>query len=135
MHEKNINEVIKRIEKLEAAVFSSESNRGKTKKSGKKPDLNFSINSRAYVKRFAKDLGPSQKFVLLLAYLTKGKISDEVPNHVIEKLWNSMTSKDLLGYKFNRKYSLDAKNEGWIDSKKRGFFILTNEWEEAYEAN
>lgn len=89
--------------------------------------LHFESNARAYVKRHAKGLSGPTKFVLLLAYLTKGDTKKEVSLGDIMKLWNTMKSKSLLG-KFNMAFANRAKDGGWVDSKKRGLYNLHRSW-------
>lgn len=91
--------------------------------------LHFESNVRAYVKRHAKGLSGPAKFVLLLAYLTKGDTNKEVSLGDIKKLWGTMKSKSLLG-KFNLAFANRAKDGGWVDSKKRGFYNLHRSWKD-----
>jgi hypothetical protein len=93
---------------------------------------NFSSNIRAYASKYATDKSGPQKFVLILAYLTKGKIDEDISINEIKTQWNNMSAKNLLG-RYNDFYPTQAKTQGWVDSKKRGFYCLTKEWQEAYE--
>jgi hypothetical protein len=95
--------------------------------------VRFDMHARAFVKRYAKNLasGP-KKFVLALAFLAKGDISKEVPLNEIEKLWNRTSSKTLLGMKFNSFFPATAKENGWVDSKKRGFYNLDRSWKDIF---
>jgi hypothetical protein len=91
-------------------------------------ELNFSLNVRAFVKKYAKQLSGPKKFVLILAYLAKGEIKKGISLADIEKLWQRMTG--LIGMEFNRSYALRAKDYGWVNSIKQGVYILTNSWKE-----
>jgi hypothetical protein len=95
--------------------------------------VRFDIHARAFVKRYAKNLasGP-KKFVLALAFLAKGDISKEVPLNEIEKLWNRTSAKTLLGMKFNSFFTAKATENGWVDSKKRGFYNLDRSWKDIF---
>ena len=95
------------------------------------PSLNFESNARAFVKRHGRNLTGPKKFVLVLAYLTKGNISKEVSSDAIEQLWSTMRSSSLLG-KFNRAFANRAKDNGWVDSKKRGFYNLDRSWKDIF---
>ena len=86
--------------------------------------IDFGLNPRAYVKRYAKKLTGPEIFVLILAYAAKGKINQEISLGDIEKLWKRMTG--LIGMNFNGAYPVRAKDNDWIDSSKRGFYTLTN---------
>jgi hypothetical protein len=86
--------------------------------------INFGLNPRAYVKRYGKELNGPEIFVLILAYAAKGKIKEEISLEDIETLWKRMTG--LIGMNFNGAYPVRAKDNGWIDSRKRGFYSLTD---------
>ena len=93
--------------------------------------VRFDMNERAFIKRYAKSIGGGpKKFVLLLAFLTKGDTSKEVSLNEIEQLWNRTSSKTLLGMKFNRFFPTSAKESGWVNSQKRGFYNLDRSWKD-----
>lgn len=95
--------------------------------------LDFDSHVRAFVKSHARGLGGSQKFVLLLAYLTKGQVGREVELKAVQKQWNKMTSSSLLGGDFNRFYTNAAKERGWVNSPKQGFYVLRPSWRDIFE--
>ena len=123
----DLSKIIARIEKLEKAVF--ESSRAKKEKEKTQPpsvrDIDFSLNERAFVKRYASNKSGSKRFTILLAYLTGGKVDKNVEMAEIRTRWNKM--KSLLG-KFNMSYTDRAKINGWVGSKRYGFCNLTKEW-------
>ena len=126
MTNKNTEKIIKRLERLEEAVFGNIRERKERKiKSG--GDVDFSLNERTFVRRYVSDKSGPKKFTLLLAYLTKGKSDKNVKLGEIRKRWNRMKTKSLLG-KFNTFYSNDAKTRGWVDSREYGVYNLTSEW-------
>ena len=129
MTNENLSQILARLEELEKAVFGSDTKEKKVsvKTSGIKTDIDFSINERAFVKRYAIDKSGPKKFTLLLAYLTKGEIDRNIEISEIKKYWGKMTSKALLG-RFNMFYPNDAKTRGWINSREYGSYNLTNEW-------
>lgn len=88
--------------------------------------FNFGLNPRAFVKKYAKQLSGPEIFVLILTYAAKGKINKQISLVDIEKLWERMTG--LIGMNFNRAYPVRAKDNGWADSTKRGFYTLTDSW-------
>jgi hypothetical protein len=95
--------------------------------------VHFEMNERAFIKLYTKKLsGGPKKFVLVLAYLAKGDASKEVPLNEIEQLWNRTSSKTLLAMKFNRFFPSTAKENGWVDSKKRGFYNLDRSWKNIF---
>lgn len=90
--------------------------------------LDFDANERNFVRTHGVRLSGSKKFVLLTAYVAKGAPGKEVQLKNIEGMWNRMTG--ILGGEFNRKYSNDAKERGWVDTKKKGAYILRPTWRE-----
>lgn len=92
--------------------------------------LNFAMNPRAFVKAYARNLSGPRKFVLLVAYLTKGALNKEILLSEVKKEWNRMTSR--LGT-FNPFYTNEAKENGWVDTKKKGGYALTASWTEILE--
>jgi hypothetical protein len=91
-------------------------------------DLDFDVHERAFVKAHARKLSGPKKFVLLLAYMTKGQTGKEVQVKDIEKHWNKMTSKSLMDGEFNGFYPNRAKEQGWVNTKKQGVYILRPSW-------
>jgi len=138
MADQNLNQIITRIDKLEKtveelkqAVFGG-AKKAKQLTKGKATQIIFSLNTRAFIKRYATDKNGPKKFVLLLAHIAKGEIGKDIEIGEISKKWNKMSAKNLLG-KYNRFYPTEAKTQGWVDSKKYGIYCLTNEWQEVYE--
>ena len=80
--------------------------------------------------KYARNLNGTGKFVLLLAYLAHGDKKKEISLSKIDGSWNRMIG--LLGMRFNTKYPVEAKDNGWVNSKKRGLYILTDTWEEIF---
>jgi hypothetical protein len=95
--------------------------------------LDFTKSERAFVKVHARGLSGPKKFVLLLAHLAKGGIGKEVSLNEVQKRWNKMTAGTLLGCKFNTFYSNTAKDNGWVDTKEKGIYVLTSSWKEVLE--
>jgi site-specific DNA-cytosine methylase len=92
----------------------------------KKP--NFSLPIRAFVRRYAKNLSGPQKFTALVAKLAKGKAGVAISLKDVEKRWNQMTHS--LG-SYNGAHSSRAKDNGWVDSPKRSFYVLVPGWTDA----
>jgi len=124
----DLKEIINRIERLEKAVFGSSKVKKKIeeKKIELTTDIDFSLNERAFVKRYTADKSGPKKFVLLLAYLAQGEIGKYVELSEVKNRWGKM--KSLLG-NFNMFYPNQAKTNGWVDSQKYGSYTLTKEWE------
>lgn len=134
----NDNQLIARVEKaekdiadLKKAVFGDNHPKPATKKSPHQ-ELDFSLNIRAFIKRYAGGKSGPKRFVLLLAYLTKGEVGVDIGLDKIGSEWKKMSAKNLMG-KFNRFYPNEAKTQGWADSKAHGTYCLTKAWKEIYE--
>jgi hypothetical protein len=130
MTKEDMAQITQRIERLEKVVFGKVGS--KPKQEGDTNTLikiNFSLNERAFVKRYAAYKSGPKKFTLLLAYLAKGKIDENINLSDIRKHWSKMETKTLLG-KFNLFYSNEAKTRGWVDVERHGIYKLTEEWEQ-----
>lgn len=95
--------------------------------------LSFSLNSRAFMKKYGKGMSGSEKFVLLVAHIAKGKPGREISSDQLSSEWNRM--KSVLGGAFNQAHATRAKERGWINSPKRGSYVLSNTWKEALGAD
>jgi hypothetical protein len=93
--------------------------------------LNFELNLRAFVKIYSRGLTGPQKFTLILARMTEGKVSQTIKLEELERLWNRMAG--LIGTNFNRAYANRAKDNGWVDTPKTGVYVLTNSWKQAIQ--
>lgn len=91
-------------------------------------ELDFDAHERAFIRAHARKLSGPKKFVLLLAYMTKGQTGKEVQVKDIEKHWNKMTSKSLMDGEFNGFYPNRAKEQGWVNTKKQGVYVLRPSW-------
>jgi hypothetical protein len=94
--------------------------------------LSFSLNTLAFMKKYAGSMSGSRKFTLLLAHLAQGKTGQEISGERIASTWNRM--KQVLGGAYNAAHATRAKAEGWIDSPKRGHYALSGSWKEAIAA-
>lgn len=95
--------------------------------------LDFEAHERAFVKAHARALSGPKKFVLLVAYLAKGKVGTEVDLKDVERRWNKMTAPSLLDGKFNGFYTSAAKEQGWVSTKKQGVYFLRPQWRDILE--
>lgn len=129
MNDNKYNELKDRIEKIEKVVFGK-----KESELSHIPDdtkaLNWKLNERAFIYQYAGGKSGTAKFVLVLAFLTKGDVNKEVALKEIQALWGKMTAASLLGMKFNRKYPTEAKTKGWVNSASSGKYQLSLGWQE-----
>lgn len=94
-------------------------------------DFAFSLNLRAFMKKYGRGLKGPSKFTLMLARLAEGDVGRQVAFEDLKAAWNSM--KPLMGGAFYPSPSLRAKEHGWVDTPKRGIYALTSSWKEAIE--
>jgi hypothetical protein len=88
--------------------------------------VDFDKPVRPFMKSYAKGLSGPKKFALLLSWLGKGDLKKEVALSEIEKRWNGMTA--ILEMEFNRFFAAEAKDNDWVESKKRGQYNLRPAW-------
>ena len=91
-------------------------------------DLDLTLPIRPFIKKYASGLSGPKKFTLLLAHLVEGDLRKEVSLLKVEKAWGSMNA--LMGMKFNRFYSQQAKDSDWVNTKKKGVYVLRPSWKE-----
>ena len=94
------------------------------------PVVDFTLNERAFAKRYGADLDGSRIFVLLVAYLAKGDRERTVSLVDVEKLWNSMTS--IFDTAFNRNYTCRAKENDWIKANGKASYSLRPDWQSIF---
>jgi hypothetical protein len=95
--------------------------------------IDFSKPIRPFVKQHAAGMNGSKKFTLVLAHLAGGDHKKSVSLDEIQKCWTRMTAKGLLGMKFNRFYSAEAKNNDWVNTEKNGLYHLRPSWKEIFD--
>ena len=113
------------------AVFSSSKAPATTQLKIAANALDFSMPMRAFIKKYSKNMNGAKKFTLLVAYLTRGDSGQTVVLADVEKNWNKMTAKGLLGMKFNRWYSSQAKENDWTDAET-GSYHLRPSWKNIF---
>ena len=91
--------------------------------------LVFSLNVRAFMKRYGSKLSGTQKFTLLVARLAEGNAGRSVSVKDIESWWNKM--KGIMGGSYNPAHSTRAKDQGWVNSPKYGVYALSDDWKSA----
>ena len=94
------------------------------------PTLSFEMNPRAFMKAFGRKRSGSEKFVLLVARLVEGRIGETISSKSVVVQWNRM--KALMDGPWNPAYATRAKDYGWVDSPKYGFYALSDTWSQSY---
>jgi hypothetical protein len=88
--------------------------------------LDFNKPIRPFMKSYYKNLGGSKKFVLLVAWLTKGDLKKQIALSEIKKQWGQMTA--ILEMNFNLFFTGDAKDRDWVETKSKGLYNLRPAW-------
>jgi len=101
--------------------------RAKAASAPRPTSLPFSLNVRAFIKRYGSGRSGPQKFTLLLARLAGGKSGVDIPVKDIESEWKRMTG--VMGA-YNTAYCTRAKEQGWLNPSKHGVYSLAPSWSE-----
>ena len=91
--------------------------------------LDYSLNLRAFMKKYGAGASRPQKFTLLAARLAEGDLGADVEGKLLTAEWNRM--KQIMGGRYNGAYATRSKDKGWIDSSSRGHFKLGVNWRDA----
>ena len=106
--------------------------RGPHAKGSPGSSLDFELPRRAFVKKYStRTMSGAQKFVLLLASIAKGKTDVTIPFQDLRRAWRNMTER--MGGKFNPAYTTRAKDNGWINTPKKGVYELRASWREIFK--
>jgi len=97
--------------------------------------IDFDKPMRPFIKEHAKGMNGQEKFTLLLSWLVKGDLNKEAALSEIKKNWNKMKSKDLLGMDFNYFFPGEAKDNDWVECKKKGFYNLRPDWKKIFASS
>jgi hypothetical protein len=92
------------------------------------PHVDFKKPVRPFVKSYGGGLSGPKKFTLLLSWLAAGDLRKEVSLAEIKNQWNRMTGKTLLGMEFNGFFAAQAREEDWVELKKKGIYALRPDW-------
>jgi len=118
----DLQDLAARVAKLEEILLAGNSNNT----SAPTTVANFALNERAFADRYLKGKSPAVRFAMLVAYISNGDISHEVPLEEIKAVWGRMTS---IIKNFNRKYPTVAKTLGYVDSPRTSIYVLGLGWE------
>ena len=113
---------------LPKAGATSKNTKIKPAKPRRFTEVTFSLNERAFMKKYTKEMSGSQKFTLLLARLVEGKVGQEISGDRIASVWNRM--KNVLGGKYNGAHATRAKEAGWVNSPKWAHYALSSSWKD-----
>ncbi|MFA7315346.1 MAG: hypothetical protein WC059_00900 [Candidatus Paceibacterota bacterium] len=94
-------------------------------------EIDFSMQSRAFFKKYAKGFSGTKVFVLMVAYFMNQQKSDMAPLADIQKEWSKM--KGIIKYKYSSAYTVRAKESDWVDSSKSSFYSLRPNWKDIFK--
>jgi hypothetical protein len=97
--------------------------------------VDFGKPVRPFIKAYCKGLSGPRKFTLLLSWLAKGDAKKQVTLSDLQKQWNRMKAKSLLGMKFNLFFPAAARDNDWVESRDRGVYNLRPGWRDALKSN
>jgi hypothetical protein len=128
--DKEITEILRRLEKLEQAVFQNEA--PAIRQENGNGGIDFSLNERAFIKRYAHGLNGQEVFTLILAYLAGGKELVPINRSQIVAVWKRCEGK--IPVIFSSMFSTRAKENGWVNisEEKRGSYVLDKQWREMF---
>jgi hypothetical protein len=135
--ENNSNEIVAKLQEINRLVSEcvalcelTPTKTAPLKKAERRETLSvdFSIPIRPFVKKYAPGLSGPKKFTLLVAYLTQGDSKKTISLEDVKGQWNNMTSKSLLGMKFNLFYSSSAKDNDWVHTPSTATYAVRPSW-------
>ena len=94
-------------------------------------EIDFTMQSRAFFKKYTKGLSGPKAFVLMVAYFTNQQDSEVVSFGDIQKEWSKMTQ--IIKPKLSTTFALRAKESNWIDSPKNAFYSLRPTWKDIFK--
>lgn len=87
------------------------------------------LPARAFFRKFANKATAAGRFALVVAHIVQGTTEKEVDVGEIEKVWNQ--NSGVLGGAYQAMYGTRSKEKGWVNSTKRGVFVLMDGWQKA----
>lgn len=87
------------------------------------------LPARAFFSKFASKTTAAGKFALVVAQIAQGAVAKDVDVSDVEKVWNQ--NSGVLGGPYQTVYGTRSKEKGWVNSTKRGVFVLMDGWQHA----
>jgi len=97
----------------------------------RKSEIDFSMQPRAFFKRFSNEMSGPKVFALMVAYFTYKNRTETASLSEIQKEWSKM--KSIIKYKFSTTFAVRARENDWIMSPKSGLYSLRPEWKKIFE--
>jgi len=87
------------------------------------------LPARAFLSKFASKASSAGKFAFVVAQIAQGTVGKEVDTGQIQKGWNQ--NSGVLGGPYQTVYGTRSKEKGWVNSTKRGKWVLMDGWQKA----
>jgi hypothetical protein len=87
------------------------------------------LPARAFLRKFASRATAAGKFALVLSFIAQGTVSKGIDASAIVRMWNQ--NSGILGGPYQTVYGTRSKEKGWVNSNKRGVFVLMDGWQNA----
>lgn len=129
---KEIADLRDRVEKLERAVFAER--RVERNNNDDNPlAFDFSLNERAFIKRYGGGFNGQQFFALVTAYIARGRTGVSVSLQDIKAAWQRCSG--MIGVPYASTFSTRAKENSWVDAARatKGSYVLGKHWLEIQE--
>jgi hypothetical protein len=94
-------------------------------------EVDFSMQPRAFFKKYARGFSGTKVFVLMVAYFMNQRNSNMAALSDIQKEWSKM--KGIIKYRFASSYAVRAKESDWVDSPKNSFYSLRPRWKDIFK--
>lgn len=140
MSKENNSEIVTKLKEIARIIdeciplLSSDQAQVKTETQKKSPkshsSVDFSIPIRPFVKKYSTGMSGPKKFTLLVAYLTNADPKKTVPLEEVKNQWNKMSSKGLLGMKFNLFYSSSSRENDWVHTPSTATYSVRPSWKD-----
>ena len=95
------------------------------------PDIDFSMQARAFFKKYAKDMSGPKTFTLMVAYFVNRKSTEAASLADIQGEWSKM--KSIIKPKFSPTFALRARESDWIVSPQNSLYSLRPSWKEIFK--
>ena len=131
--DKELTEIKERLRKLEKVVFGERIERKGPTKIGVDQILDFSLNDRAFIKKYSSGFNGHEFFTLICSYLAKGKNDAVVELLKTKETWKGCLG--IIGLPYSSIFSTRAKENSWVDVVKdaRGSYILGKYWQDVFK--
>ncbi len=126
-----LKDILDRLTRLEEVVFGNkEKPDSKLKIPNKKGRLDFSLNERAFLKKYFFKFNGQQTFALICAALSKGKTDTPINLSGIKKTWKNC--QGIIKYPYSSIYSTRAKENNWVVPGNKATYSIRPSWIEIF---